>query len=132
MKQKFFLVHATARQRAVDAVKAAPEGYEVTIQAPTRSTEQNSKLWPMLMDLSTQIQWPVDGVLRSIEPEVWKDIFTAALCRHQCMAKGIDGGVVMVGGRTRLMKKQEMSDLIELMYAFGAEHGVIWTEIKNG
>lgn len=129
-KRKFVLAHATARAGAVEAVRSAPDGYVVDIGPAKRTLDQNSKLWPMLTDVARQVQWPVDGELQFLIEDDWKDIFTAALKKHQRVAKGIDGGAVMLGGRTSKMKKPEFSDLIELIYAFGSEKGVQWSEPK--
>lgn len=52
-------------------------------------------------------------------------MLTAGLKRQQ-VVPGIDGGFVVLGTSTRNMTKSEMGDLIELIYAFGAEHGVRW------
>ena len=59
--------------------------------------------------------------------EDWKDVLTANWKREQRIAQGIDGGIVMLGQRTSKMTMAQMSELIELMYAFGAERGVIWS-----
>ena len=131
MKRRYVLAHPVARQRAIEDVRTAPEGYVVKVEEPNRTLDQNSKMWPMLSDISKQVRWPVDGELVYITEDDWKDIFTAALKKHQRMAKGIDGGVVMLGSRTSRMKKAEFSDLIEIMYAFGAERGVQWTEPRE-
>lgn len=93
-----------------------------------RSLSQNAKMWPMLEDVASQQQLVIDGVLEWASAEDWKDVFTSALRRHQRMAKGIDGGLVMLGMRTSKMKKKEFSDLIELMFAYGAEHGIRWSD----
>jgi ABC-type branched-subunit amino acid transport system ATPase component len=45
------------------------------------------------------------------------------------MVPGIDGGMVYLGEPTSGMSKQELADLIELIYHFGAERGVEWTEV---
>lgn len=127
-KRRYVLSHSVARQRALDDVRTAPDGYVVKVEEPLRTLDQNSKMWPMLTDISRQVQWPVDGELQLISEEDWKDIFTAALRKHQRMAKGIDGGVVMLGGRTSRMRKREFIDLIDIMYAFGNEKGVEWSE----
>jgi len=96
----------------------------------TRTLEQNSKMWAMLGDVADQVQWFVDGKLEWLDPEEWKDIFTAALKKHQRVSAGIDGGFVILGARTSRMTIGEMGDLIELVYAFGADpkHPVAWTE----
>lgn len=98
------------------------------LQELTRTDLQNKKMWPMLRDFSRQIQWPVNGVLTLIEPEDWKDIFTAALRKHHRVAQGLDGGYVFLGMRTSKMTKDQMIELIELMYAEGANRGVVWSD----
>lgn len=41
----------------------------------------------------------------------------------------LDGtGFIVLGQSTRRMSKKELSDLLELAYAFGAEKGVNWSE----
>lgn len=101
---------------------------EITEAKPTRSLEQNSRLWALLTDVSRQVQWPVDGKMQHLPPEDWKDIFTAAWAKGQRVAQGIDGGFVMLGQRTSRMKIGEMCDLQLLIEAFGTERGVRWTE----
>jgi hypothetical protein len=94
----------------------------------TRTQLQNDRMWPMLRDVSKQVQFVVNGVLTYVDEYDVKDIMTAALRKHTRMAQGIDGGVVFLGMRTSKMKKDEMIDLIELIYAFGSERGVVWSE----
>lgn len=122
-RRKFMLVHDTARANAADCVLNAPEGYCVEIKPVTRTLEQNAKLWAMLGDLARQIDW--HG--QSLTAENWKDMCTAALKRQQ-VVPGIDGGFVVLGTSTRRMTKPEMAELIEFMYAFGAQHGVQWSD----
>lgn len=119
MKQRFVMAHDLARQRAVQAVQSAPSGYVVEIREPSRSLDQNSLLWPLLTELSHQVNW----YGQKLTPDEWKDVMTAGL-RKQKAVPGIDGGFVMVGSRTSKMSKAEFSDLVELIYAFGAERGV--------
>ncbi len=95
---------------------------------PKRSHEQNARLWAMLTDVSQQVEWPVDGKLQRLSPEEWKDVFTAGLTKHQRVAQGIEGGFVMLGSRTSRMTVAEMCELQELIAAFGAEHGVQWSD----
>jgi hypothetical protein len=88
-------------------------------------------MWPMLRDISKQVQWQVNGALTFMDEYDWKDVFTAALKKHNRIAMGIEGGYVFLGMRTSKMKKSEMIDLIELMYAFGVERNVTWTPPKQ-
>jgi hypothetical protein len=126
-KALFVLVHAEARRRALQAVSSAPVGYVVILREATRTLEQNAKLWAMLRDIASQVPWEVDGEIIKIDDEAWKDIFTVALRGHQRVARGLHGGLVSLGLSTSKMNKREFSDLIELIYAFGAEHEVRWS-----
>lgn len=90
---------------------------------PRRSTEQNSMLWALLTDVSRQVNW--HGM--TLTPDDWKDLFTASL-RQQRLVPAIDGnGFVALGARTSRMSKPELSQLLELILAFGTERGVAWT-----
>jgi hypothetical protein len=100
----------------------------LNLQEQTRTQLQNDKMWPMLRDFSKQVQWQVNGCLVFMDEYDWKDIFTAALKRHNRVALGLDGGFVFLGMRTSKATKQEIIDLIELMYAEGENRGVIWSE----
>lgn len=120
---KFHLVHQQARSRAVAAVMAAPEGYEVQVKPPTRNLIQNAKLWAVLTDLATQVDWHGNR----LAAEEWKDLLTAGL-KRQKVVPGTDGGFVAIGARTSQMSKADMSELIECAIAFGAQRGVVWSD----
>ena len=93
-----------------------------------RTVDQNALMWGLLRDIAKQIPWPVNGSMHWLEAEDWKDIFTAGLTKHHRMAQGIDGGFVILGMRTSKMTKEQVSELIELIYSFGAEHSVRWSD----
>jgi len=122
-RQIFRLVHPTARQLASKACINAPDGYVAEIKPRTRSLDQNAKMWAMLADVSRQVDW----YGQKLTSEEWKDVLTAAL-KKQKAVPGLDGGFVVIGARTRNMTIREMSDLVELMYAFGAERDVKWSD----
>lgn len=122
-KRTFILVHEQARRSAIRCVTNAPDGYSVTIAEPTRSLEQNALMWPLLDALAAQVVW--HGAKLSAED--WKDLLTASL-RKQRAVPGIDGGFVVFGERTRTYTKAQFSELIDLIYAFGAQHSVKFDE----
>lgn len=124
MKRTFRLVTSQARDNALRAIAEAPAGYCVTVGEPTRSLEQNALLWPLLQKLADQVVW--HGV--KLSKEDWKDMLTASL-RKQRAVPGIDGGFVVFGERTKTYTKAQFSELIELLYAFGAQHGVQFEEV---
>jgi hypothetical protein len=84
-----------------------------------RSLDQNARLWAYLGDIAEQVEWH-GQYLSTFE---WKDVFTAAL-KRQKVVPGLDGGFVVLGTSTRKMTKQEMTELMELIAAFGAERDV--------
>lgn len=122
-KRIFRLVHEQARRLAADYCRTAPDGFVVTVAEPTRTLDQNAKLWPMLQDISRQVDW----YGQKLTDEEWKDVFSAAL-KKQKVVPGLDGGFVVCGQRTSQMGKREFAELIELMYAFGAERDVRWSD----
>lgn len=94
----------------------------------TRSDLQNDKLWPVLRDISRQVEWVVDNQAVYMGEEDWKTVFSAALTKHLRVARGVDGGFVMLGTRTSSMSVEMFSNLLELALAFGTEHNVRWSE----
>lgn len=113
----------STRQRALQAVKEAPVGHAVRISPPTRSLEANAAMWAMLADVAAQVVW--HG--RKLDSESWKHIFTSSL-KRQDVVPNLDGtGFVVLGQSTSNMSKAEMSDLLELISAFGAERNVKWS-----
>jgi hypothetical protein len=109
------------RSAPLRAIEAAPDGTRVEFKAARRSNDQNARMWAMLTDVATQLKWH-GGRLR---PHDWKLIFLDALKRENRMVPNLDGtGWVNLGRSSSDLSIAEMSDLMELMAAFGAEHGV--------
>lgn len=118
------LVGDEQREQAKRYIDQAPEGYMVRVGEPTRTLEQNAKMWPMLTDLSKQVIW--HGFKLSTDD--WKDFGTAVL-KKQKIVPNLDGdGFIAVGGSTKDMSKSKFSDLIEVLYMIGAREDVVWSE----
>ena len=100
-------------------------GHRLTleIKKETRSLEQNSLMWAALTDISRQVEWYGE----KLSPEDWKHVLSSSL-RKQRAVPGIDGGFVVLGLSTSKMSKEEMSELLELAMAFGAQKGVVFCE----
>lgn len=122
-KQIFRFVHIEARRRAAAYCMIAPEGSIAEFKDATRTIEQNSKLWPMLDDISKQVEWYKNWLSR----EEWKDFFSAIILKQKVVPNMEGTGFIAVGGRTSKMSKKMFSEMIELIYAFGSEHGVVWS-----
>ncbi len=123
-KQKFILAHAEARERALQAVSNAPDGYAVTVSPPTRNLEQNARLWAALTDISEQVDW----YGKKLTQDDWKNVFSSSL-RKLAVVPNLDGnGFVALGKSTSAMTKREFSDLLELINAFASERGVQFSD----
>ena len=124
MKKVWKLTGEVAKKAACREVLSAPEGHVVTLAEPTRSLEQNAKLWASLSDLAMQTDW--HGI--KLTQEEWKDLLSAGLVKAKVVPNMDGNGFVVLGQRTSRMSKQEFGDLLELISAFGTERGVRWSE----
>ena len=124
-RQTFILAHALARQRALEAVRNAPEGFAVTVAEPRRSLEENALLHAMLSYISEHQTWA--GSKHDVE--TWKRLLVAAWCRatnqHVAILPALDGhGVDIVFRRTSSLSRKECAELIEFIYAWGAMNDI--------
>ena len=103
-----------------------PDGYVCEIKESTRTTEQNSLLWPLLTEVSKQVDWYGN----KLTPDEWKSVFSASL-KQQKVVPGLDGGFVVCAQSTSKMGKREFSDLIELIFSFGAQKGVRFPDVHH-
>jgi hypothetical protein len=110
-------------QQHIKALLFDGQRLEVEIRPARRSTEQNAKLWAMLNEVAEQVEW----YGQRLTPEEWKHVFTASL-KKQRVVPGLDGGFVVLGLSTSRMSKAELSELLELILAFGAQRGVEFKE----
>src|SRR5438045_1997083 len=124
MSRYFVAIKSKAdKERALRIVSAAPTGTRVEIKAAKRSLPQNDRLWASLSDVAMQLPW--HGV--KLTPQDWKYVFLDALKRELRMVPNLDGtGFVNLGRSSSDLTKDEMSQLIELIHAFGAQHGVVF------
>ena len=77
----------------------------------------------MLADVSQGVDW----YGHKLSPEDWKVVFTAGLKRQRAVP-GLDGGFVVLGESTSKMDKETFAQLIDLIDAFGTQHGVAWSD----
>ena len=123
-KRILTLTGPLARQAACRYISEAPDGYVVTIAEPTRNLEQNAKMWPMLHELAEQTDWHGS----KLNPDEWKDLLSAGLVQSKVVPNLTGNGFVILGQRTSKLSKAEFSALIELIYAFGTERGVVFSD----
>ncbi|EOZ4909614.1 recombination protein NinB [Enterobacter hormaechei] len=111
MSQQFHLVNESVKQNAINYIRQLPVDSKrpliLDVKESTRTAIQNRKMWPLLKDLITAL------VAKTKKQE-------------QRMAPGLDGGVVMFGQRTSKMTIPQMVEVIETIYWFGTQQGVIF------
>lgn len=117
---------AADRSQITTWTRNVPVGTTVEFRAPRRSNDQNALMWSLLSQVSKTVDW----YGTKLSSEDWKDVLTASL-RHARVVPGIDPGTfVPLGMRTSQMTKEEIANLIELIYAFGAERDVKFRELE--
>ena len=124
MRQVYRLINPIIQLNAIRFIEQLPTDSErplvITIGESTRTLEQNALMWPLLQCLANQTNW--HGM--KLAEDEWKDLLSAGLKKSK-VVPNIDGtGFVIIGQRTSKMSKKEFSELVELIYAFGAERGV--------
>lgn len=113
------------RAKAADWAMRLPPGTRVDFKAPKRTLEQNAKLWAMLTDVASQ----VEHCGRRYTPDAWKVLFLHACGREVSFLPALDGTTFVPWGQSSSdLSKEEMSMLIEFIAAWGAEHGVRFSD----
>jgi hypothetical protein len=118
------LIGDTQRAYAKRLIDEAPAGYVVKIAAETRRDAQNRKLWPMLMDIQRQVP---EMLLFNTE-DIKLRFLNALGVEMRFLPALEDQGSFPVGLRSSTLTVAQFSGLIELLYAYGAKHGVRWSE----
>ena len=118
----FTLSHDTARQRAIQAVQDAKQGWVVSIQPPNRTTAQNSFYWAMLRAISEQIR-----PSKAHDPDVWHAYFKTLFLPTR-MTELPNGQVIESEPTTTGLTKQEFSDYVEQVLAWATHHGLQMTD----
>ena len=123
MSQTIILRADYQRLMAHHLIDKAPANAVVKISPETRTLDQNSKMWAMLSDVSRS---KPEG--RKHTPEIWKCLMMHACGHEVAFETGLDGRPFPVGFQSSKLSKAQMADLIEFIYAYGATHGVRWSE----
>ena len=123
MKQVYIMAHDVARQRAIEAVKAAPQGFRVTVEEPRRSLDQNAALHARLTEIARIATWA--GQQQTVD--TWKRLMVGAWCRATgqfvVMLPALDGaGVEVIWRKTSELSQRECGELLEFVNAWASEN----------
>lgn len=95
----------------------------ITLTESKRSLEANALMWVYLTAWAEQVKWQVNGRSQHLEPGDWKDLLTAAFMHETGrIAPGLEGGMVLLGCRTRDFTGRQMADFLTFIQAASASH----------
>jgi hypothetical protein len=113
------------RMAACEAVRQAPTGFVVRIEAPARTLDQSAKFYALCSQVAQSTEtW--DGERQS--KRAWHDLllhaWMLATDRKPRLVEGLNGGRVSLLMGTRDMTKGEMSELLDFSTAWAVSHGI--------
>lgn len=126
-KQAVILLGYTQRQHAKRLIDHADKGDVMRISKPTRSSLQNDLMWALIDDI---MEHP-SNERPNWSPEAWKAGFMQ-YCGHEIQwDRGLGNcGPLPLGFRSSILTVPQMSALIDTIYQYGADHGVVFREPK--
>lgn len=136
MKQTFLIQHANPKRTMVAArcweflcANIDTADMLVTVTEPKRTLAENALLHALLSQVARQIEWA--GKKRDLE--TWKRLMVSAWCRTRGesieVLPALDGhGVDLVPVRTSKLSRRDCAELIEFVYAWGADQGITWDD----
>ena len=112
---------------------ALTSGKQLTLEIKTanRSCQQNAKYHAMIDEIAQQAQhlgskWDSDS---------WKRLLVDQFLKDNGQKTGVvipnlaGDGIVQLGMQTRDFTKEQASEFVEWLFAWGAEHGITYTQI---
>lgn len=104
-------------------IGSVPDETRVEFKGAKRTLPQNDRMWAMLTDVAAQ----KTHAGRRYTPDQWKVLFMHACGREVQFIPALDGSTFIPWGQSSSdLSKQEMTDLIECIAAWGAENGVVF------
>jgi len=124
MSHSVRLIGNRQKDYAKRLIDEAPADYVAKLGKETRRDIQNRKLWPMIADIQRQVP-----EMASYSANDIKLRFLDALGSELRFLPKLEGqGMFPVGHSSSVLTVEQFSGLIELLYQYGAQHGVRWSE----
>lgn len=121
------LIGDTQKAYAHRLIDEAPADFVMKLGKETRRDIQNRKLWPMLQDIRRQVPGMETFALDDIKLR-----FLNALGTEMRFLPALENeGMFPVGLRSSTLTVAQFSALVELLYEFGARHGIVWSEPRE-
>jgi hypothetical protein len=118
-----YILNPNSRALAVEAVKSAPDGYRVKVEAPKRSLAQNDAVHPLVRQIAREAHRDTDEkslrTLRYLFLEAWRN----ETHRQPMFVRSLDGmRMVNVEGGTSDLDKNDCSEFLDWLQAWRALH----------
>lgn len=133
MSRAQIIINGSAdREKAVAWIGKALPGSRIEFKGPARNLDQNARFWAMLSDVA--VQHVING--RKYKADDFKLMFMTAYAEET----GLEirylpaihrAGMIPSGRSSSDLSVKEMSDLIEWIFAWGAENAIIWSDPKE-
>ena len=112
---------------------ALSAGKQLTLEIKTanRSCQQNAKYHAMIDEIAQQAQ----HLGSKWDAESWKRLLVDQFLKDSGQKTGVvipnlaGDGIVQLGMQTRDFTKEQASEFVEWLFAWGAEHGITYTQI---
>ena len=118
------LVGPRQRAHAHALIEQAPDGWVMKLGEETRRDAQNRLMWPLLK----QIQTEVEG-MEGFSTEEIKLRFLNQLGVELRLLPCLEGqGFFPVGLKSSTLTVEQFSGLLDLIYEWGARHGIKWED----
>lgn len=85
-----------------------------------RTLDQNAMLHPLLRIIAGKLKW----YGATLSEDEWKCVFLSGIREVKAIPGFEPGTVIMVGLSSSKLSKEDFSNLLELVLAYGAQHGV--------
>ncbi|MBA4274822.1 MAG: hypothetical protein C0436_04115 [Alphaproteobacteria bacterium] len=115
-----FLVDENRRRHAIQAICQAPDGYEITVSAPTRTSAMNARMWVCLSQMAEKCKW--HGL--KLDRDEWKNLASSGV-RTLKVVPNLDGtGFVGLGKSTSRMSNRMIGQIIDTLCSIAGDQGV--------
>jgi len=101
------------------------------VKAADKTRDQELKYHAMIDEIAKQ----ASHMGASWDAESWKRLLVDLFCKYSGLQTGVvmpnlsGDGIVQLGYQTRKFTKEQASDFVEFLYAWGAEHGIVYTKV---
>ncbi len=114
-------------------ISALESGKQLTLEIKdaAKSREQEEKYHAMIGEIAKQAQ----HLGAKWDAESWKRLLVEQFCKDNGLKTGAvipnlaGDGIVQLGTQTRNFTKDQASEFVEFLLAWGAEHGIVYTQV---